>query len=103
VAVLLRESGYEDVRVVGGARDLAADIVAHQDGERVVVQCKRFSAGTPVTSQMVQLFIGMIHVHHKADRGIYVTTGRYTADARALGLRHGIELVDGQTLATWNA
>jgi restriction endonuclease Mrr len=46
----------------------------------------------------MQTFIGMAFVRHKADRAIFVTTSTYTDDARALGRRHGITLIEGADL-----
>jgi restriction system protein len=99
VAQLLRRLGYRRVRVVGGAGDLAADIVcAGPAGERVVVQCKRYSPGHHVGSPAVQAFIGMAFVHHRAARAIFVTTSSFTPSARRLARAHPIELVDGDRL-----
>jgi restriction system protein len=99
VAGLLRRLGYRRVRVVGGAGDLAADIVcAGPAGERVVAQCKRYAPGHHVGSPAVQAFIGMAFVHHRAARAIFVTTSSFTPSARQLARAHPIELVDGDRL-----
>jgi restriction system protein len=99
VAGLLRRLGYRRVRVVGGAGDLAADIVcAGPAGERVVVQCKRYAPGHHVGSPAVQAFIGMAFVHHRAARAIFVTTSSFTPAARELARAHPIELIDGARL-----
>jgi restriction endonuclease Mrr len=47
---------------------------------------------------MMQLFIGMVYVHHKAEHGIYVTTSRFTDPAAALAREHDIMLIDGTEL-----
>jgi restriction system protein len=99
VAEMLRCLGYRRVRVMGGAGDLAADIVcAGPAGDRVVVQCKRYAPGHHVGSPAVQAFIGMAFVHHRAARAIFVTTSSFTPAARHLGRGHPIELVDGDRL-----
>lgn len=101
VAELLRDSGYRSARQVGGSGDLAADIVGRdEEGRSVVVQCKRYKPGHRVGSPDLQQFIGMIHVHHRAERGVYVTTSEFTAPARSLARKHGIELIDGASLTT---
>ncbi len=99
VAGLLRAQGYKGVRRVGGSGDLNADVTARDpQGRSVVVQCKRYAVGNRIGSPAIQTFIGMAHVHHKADRGIFVTTSSYTDDARTLARQHGLTLWDGSDL-----
>jgi restriction system protein len=99
VADLLHALGYRDTRRVGGAGDLAADVLCRDaEGRSVVVQCKRYKADNEIDSPMMQLFIGMVYVHHKAGRGIYVTTSRFTDPAAALAHEHDIMLIDGAEL-----
>lgn len=99
VADLLHDLGYQDTRRVGGAGDLAADVLCRDaEGRTVVVQCKRYKADNEIDSPMMQLFIGMVYVHHKAGRGIYVTTSHFTDPAAALGREHDITLIDGAEL-----
>ncbi len=99
VAKMLERSDYAQVEVVGGSGDLCADIKAIGDqGELVVVQCKRYAAKRRVSSGEMQQFVGMIAVYHHANKGIYVTTSSYTKDARKLGEQSGIELIDGERL-----
>lgn len=101
VGRLLVDLGYHDVRRVGGPGDLGADLVCRDRRRKlVVVQCKRYAPGRRVGSADVQAFIGMITVHHKADRGIFVTTAAFTAPALDLARRHEIELFDGARLAS---
>jgi restriction system protein len=100
VGRLLLDLGYHDVRRVGGPGDLGADLVCRDRQRRhVVVQCQRYAPGRRVGSADVQAFIGMITVHHKADRGIFVTTAAFTAPALDLARQHDIELFDGARLA----
>ncbi|HZC08096.1 MAG TPA: restriction endonuclease [Ktedonobacterales bacterium] len=100
VGAFLQRNGYRDVRHTGGGGDLAADLTCRDaGGARVVVQCKRYCARSAVTSPEMQLFIGMIYTHHRADYGIFVTTSTFTQPARALAQQHGIRLLDGAALA----
>lgn len=99
VAQLLRDEGYRRVQVHGGAGDLQADVTAvAPDGGAVVVQCKRYAPGNKVGSPAVQSFIGMATVHHRAARGMLVTTSSFTQPAIDLARRHRIELVDGHAM-----
>lgn len=64
---------------------------------KVLFQCKRFK--NAVTSGIVRDFRGAMQ--GRADKGIILTTGIFTADARREATRDGvppIELVDGQKL-----
>lgn len=99
VASLLRTWGYRHVTVTGGAGDLGVDITCRGSaGEPVVVQCKRWAPDHRVGSAVLQSFIGMVYVQHRASRGILVTTSSFSPAARALARRHRIELIDGSTL-----
>ena len=44
------------------------------------------------------MFIGMAHVHHRAQVLIYVTTSDYTEGARRLADQHGIVRLNGNQL-----
>lgn len=101
VMELLRAWGYRDLRHTGGGGDLAADITGRTpDGaQAVVVQCKRYAPGHTVGSPEVQMFIGMLAVHHRAQVGMYVTTSSYTQPALALGQQHHLRMIDGAQLA----
>jgi restriction endonuclease Mrr len=102
VCNLLVAQGYRSVRHSGGAGDLNADVTCESpQGQAVVVQCKRYSPHNLVGSPEVQTFVGMAQVHHKADRGIFVTTSGYTAHANELAKSNSdfITLIDGNTLA----
>lgn len=100
VADLLRAHGYPDMRRVGGAGDLAVDLVGlNPKGQSVAVQCKRCAPEIKVGSPEVQKFIGMTTTHHRVDQGIFVTTSSFTKPAMELAKKHKIELIDGVTLA----
>jgi restriction system protein len=98
VAGVLARSSYRKVRVVGKAADLGVDIACFdRRGRPVVVQCKRHAPGIAVGSGEIQRFLGSI-THAGADRGILVTTSRFSAPAIDLAEQHGIELIDGTAL-----
>lgn len=100
VAQLLRDLGYQHVKHTGGPGDLAVDILCRNgEGRLVAVQCKRYAPDHHVGSPEVQQFIGMITVHHHADRGIYVTTSSFTQPAVNLAKQHDVTLIDGVALS----
>lgn len=91
--------GYTHVKRTGGSGDLAADVVARDlTGASTIVQCKRYQPGAKIGSPAVQMFIGMKNVHHRADRGIYMTTAEYSAPAMKLARQHDLVLIDGDDL-----
>lgn len=102
VADLCRRDGCSDVQRVGGAGDLAADILATTPrGRRMLVQCKRYTPGRRVGSPEVQRVGGTYWAIHRADLAIVITTSGYTAEAEEYAARAGIRLVDGAELAAW--
>lgn len=99
---LLREHGFENVVVTGKSGDGGIDGVGVLQINKfvsftVLFQCKRYK-GT-VTAGQVRDFRGSME--GRADKGIIITTGVFTVDARKEARRDGarpIELVDGETL-----
>ncbi len=91
--------GYTDARRSGGAGDLGADVVCRDaQGRSTIVQCKRYAPGSTIGTPDIQTFIGMKSVHHRADRGIFVTTVSYSQPAVDLARQHGIALIGGNDL-----
>ena len=99
---LLREEGFEQVEITGRAGDGGIDgygvlkmnsLVSF----KVIFQCKRYR-GT-VTPTQVRDFRGAMV--GRADKDIIMTTGGFTAAARAEAVRDGvgeINLIDGEAL-----
>lgn len=101
---LLREHGFQNVKVTGRSGDGGID------GEgileinpllsfKVIFQCKRYKGS--VSAGMVRDFRGAMI--GRADKGIFLTTGNFTMDAKREAVRDGanpIELVDGEKLIT---
>lgn len=92
VAGLLRAMGYK-TRVSPMGADRGKDIVASPDGfgfesPRIVVEVKH-RTGTPMGSQEIRGFLGG---RHKDDKGLYVSTGGFSKDARYEAERASIPL-----------
>jgi Restriction endonuclease len=84
---------------LSGRGDLGADVIGvDPQGQRVVVQCKRYF-GQPVTSGDMHRFLGTVWAEHRADTGVFVTTSRFTPAALALGRRNGLHMLDRGALA----
>jgi len=99
---LLREAGFQDVTVTGKSGDGGIDGIGILQVNalvsfKVLFQCKRYQGS--VSSPQVRDFRGAMM--GRADKGIIITTGTFTADARREAFRDGvppIELVDGDKL-----
>lgn len=101
---LLRESGFQEVAVTGKSGDGGIDGLGILQVNplvsfKVLSQCKRYTG--PVTPSQVRDFRGAMQ--GRADKGIIITTGAFTSDAKKEAVRDGvppIELVDGEKLVT---
>lgn len=99
---LLREAGFTQVTVTGQTGDGGIDgfgtlQVNHLVSFKVLFQCKRYT--NSVSSSHVRDFRGAMA--GRADKGIIITTGTFTAEAKREATRdgvHPIELIDGEKL-----
>jgi restriction system protein len=98
---ILRESGFTRVEVSGRSGDGGIDGVGvlrvNLISFHVLFQCKRWkgSVGASVVRDFRGAMVG------RADKGLIITTGTFTADARREATRDGapaIDLVDGETI-----
>lgn len=99
---LLRESGFVQVKVTGRSGDGGIDGVGIVRiggllGFPIFFQCKRYTGG--VSPRAVRDFRGAMI--GRADRGLMLTTGTFSREARAEATRDGaprIDLVDSEEL-----
>src|SRR6266852_2624630 len=98
---ILRESGFTRVEVSGRSGDGGIDGIGvlrvNLVSFHVLFQCKRWkgSVGPSVVRDFRGAMVG------RADKGLIITTGRFTADARREATRDGapaIDLVDGEAI-----
>jgi len=98
---VLRESGFVKVQVTSKSNDggidgvgvLRMNLVSFQ----VMFQCKRYKGS--VSSPVVRDFRGAMT--GRADKGLIITTGTFTAEAKREAVRDGaptIDLIDGDSL-----
>jgi restriction system protein len=92
----LRALGYT-VRHVGGQGDHGVDLFAEKDGERVVVQCKRFTGRRTVGEPHLRDLYGAMH-SEGAVRAIVITAGYFTDEAQAWARGKPIELWDANRI-----
>lgn len=101
---LLRESGFQQVKVTGRSGDGGIDgigilQVSSFVSFKVLFQCKRYrgAVGSPEVRNFRGAMMG------RADKGLVLTTGTFSTEAQAEAVRDGvptIELVDGQALVS---
>jgi restriction system protein len=99
---LLTECGFQNVQVTGKSGDNGIDGIGLLEINdlvtfKVLFQCKRYKES--VGPGQVRDFRGAMQ--GRADKGIILTTGRFTKEARNEAIRDGvppIELVDGDKL-----
>ncbi len=98
---ILRESGFTKVEVQGrsgdGGIDGAGVLRMNLVSFHVIFQCKRWkdAVSAPVIRDFRGAMIG------RADKGLIITTGRFTSEAQREAVRDGapaIDLVDGEAL-----
>ena len=100
---LLRESGFVQVEVTGKSGDGGIDgkgiiKIGGLISFKVIFQCKRYKGS--VDPSAVRDFLGTMI--GRADKGLFITTGRFTGSARKEAQRDGvppIDLIDGKDLA----
>lgn len=99
---LLREAGFQEVKVTGKSSDGGIDGYGILEVNpfvsfNVLFQSKRYKGA--VSASQVRDFRGAMQ--GRADKGIIITTGSFTSDAKKEAKRDGappIELVDGEKL-----
>lgn len=98
---MLREKGFAKVEVTGKSGDGGIDgtgvLRVNLLSFHVLFQCKRYSGsvGAPTVRDFRGAMVG------RADKGLIITTGTFTADARREAVRDGapaIDLIDGAGL-----
>lgn len=99
---MLRESGFVQVEVTGRSGDGGIDgrgiiKIGGLLSFHIIFQCKRYAGS--VSSQQIRDFRGAMV--GRADKGLFITTGTFTRDARQEATRDGappVDLIDGEEL-----
>jgi restriction system protein len=97
VGEAFRRRGYLVVENAVDGADGGIDLALRKDGQKFVVQCKQWKQQT-VGVKPVRELAGVI-VGCQAAGGFFVTSGRYTEEARRFASSVSIELIDGEALA----
>jgi restriction system protein len=102
--MLLRESGFEDLKLTNPGKDEGIDGIGILKVNpfvtfKVLFQCKRYSENNSISRQKIADFRNSML--GRADKGIFITTSYFTAEAIKEASRDGaqtIELVDAEKL-----
>ncbi len=86
--------GYQVIRTKGSG-DQGADLIIKKDGTKTVVQAKKYSGS--VTNKAIQEVVAS-KKHYSADRGMVVTTGKFTKSAIDLAKSNKVDLWDKKKL-----
>ncbi len=75
----ISQIGYTDVSVTQGSGDYGVDVLAVYDGTKCAFQCKRYKGSVGIKA-VQEVFTGKMH--YGAERGIVVTTGKFTKQSK---------------------
>ncbi len=88
--------GYRLTETGGGGADGGVDLILRKDGQKILVQCKRWNSGN-VGATVVREMYGLM-AHHQAHAVKIISASAFTKDAIAFAKGKPIELVDGTAL-----
>jgi restriction system protein len=92
-----RRNGFWVEQHGGAMADGGIDLVLKKEDRTTLVQCKHWKA-RKVGVRPVRAFLGVMN-HKNASKGIMVTSGHFTNEARDFAHQNRIELVEGHQLA----
>ncbi|EMM2268128.1 restriction endonuclease [Pseudomonas aeruginosa] len=99
VGETFRRKGFTVIEKGGNGPDGGVDLVLHLGTDKYLVQCKQWKA-INVGVTVIREFFGVMAAEGAAG-GFVVTSGRYTAEAKAFAEWRNIQLVDGALLKRW--
>lgn len=85
-----KELGYK-AKTTPMVNDYGADVIASKDGEKIVIQAKRYKENVGIKA--VQEVIGA-REYYKADKAIVITSSYFTPNAKNLAQSGNVELWD---------
>ncbi|MCM3781780.1 restriction endonuclease [Neobacillus mesonae] len=90
--------GYEDAFKTVSSRDFGADLVfTDRNGNRAIIQAKRYAMSNPVGLSAVQEIYSAMPFY-RAQRSIVITSGIYTDACVKLAGYNGVKLLDREEL-----
>jgi restriction system protein len=94
-----RRQGFTVTETGGNGPDGGIDLILHKDREKYLVQCKQWRS-LKVGVAVIREFFGVIAAEG-AVGGFVVTSGAFTAEAKAFASGRNIRLVEGAELNRW--
>lgn len=101
VGEAFRRQGFSVSETGSNGPDGGIDLILRKGSEKHLVQCKQWKA-TKVGVAVIREFFGLIAAEGAAG-GFVVTSGSFTADAKAFASGRNIRLVEGAELKRWIA
>lgn len=99
VGETFRRKGFTVIEKGGNGPDGGVDLVLHLGTDKYLVQCKQWKA-INVGVTVIREFFGVMAAEGAAG-GFVVSSGKYTAEAKAFAEGRNIQLVDGSLLKRW--
>lgn len=96
-----RRQGFTVTETGGNGPDGGIDLILHKEREKYLVQCKQWRS-LKVGVTVIREFFGVIAAEG-AVGGFVVTSGAFTAEAKAFASGRNIRLVEGAELNRWIA
>jgi len=100
ITALIGSLGFQAERTQP-TNDGGIDVWAVDDaplrGSRIIIQCKRYNPGVAVGEPVVREFYGLVH-HHAVNKGILITSSKFTPGAVHFAEGKPLELIDGEML-----
>lgn len=93
IVKILRENGLDKVVGTPGTGDQGADIIAENNGKKIIIQAKRYT--WPVGNKAVQEVTSALK-YYNGDEGWVITNSTFTPSAKALAQKCKIILIDGK-------
>lgn len=94
LAVLFRKHGYK-AKITKSSGDYGADLILIKNGEKTVVQAKRYSQKVGIKA--IQEIVAAKN-YYKADKSMVITNNYFTAPAIELAESSNVELIDRKKL-----
>ena len=94
-AELLSLNDFSSIQVTQGSGDYGIDVIACKDGIKYAIQCKRYEKAVGVKAVQEALSGSE---YYKCDRPVVLTNSHFTAQAKELAARTGVELWDRDRL-----
>jgi hypothetical protein len=92
VAWVYENRGFRVTKKGGAKPDGGIDLIIEKDGQKKAVQCKHWK-GRDVGVKAVREFLGAL-TDAQIPKGIFITLNGYTADAKQLAEKRGIEIIN---------